>query len=230
MTPPACLDKFADADRLRDEATAIGPYAEKAISDLFERSGYEVEPFGIERLFGRHLDIITTERDAKPSDRTRVRHEHQQQFVNFLRSFPDFVVFRRGSGCQSDHQVFPVEIKFRQERMFRDGLTTVRLSLDTVRRYNNYWPSTLLVVVCYHQRTILATRIHKLRLREDSRIPIRLHERRRSWFFDLEQHDFLPLWKFVNGYFSREDVERTATAVVTWANRLRSSHGGRSDG
>jgi hypothetical protein len=223
MTSDVCLDDFADADGLHDEATAIGQYAEGAISDLFKRSGYDIEPFGIERVFKRHLEIITAERDATPSVRNKLAYEHQRPFVDFLRSFPDFVAFRNASGCQRYHEVFPVELKFRQERMFRDGLTTVRLSLDTIRRYKNYWPSTLLAIVCYHRRTILATRIHKLRLREDSRIPISLHERRRSWFFDLEQHDFLPLWKFVNGYFSQEDVERTATAVVTWANRLRSS-------
>jgi hypothetical protein len=131
MTPPACLEKFADAGRLRDEAIAIGQYAEKAISDLFERSGYEVQPFGVERLFKSHVEIITAERDATPSVRNKLSYEHQRQFVDFLRSFPDFVAFRNASGCQRYHEVFPLEVKFRQERMFRDGLTTVRLSLDT---------------------------------------------------------------------------------------------------
>ena len=193
MISEMCLDPISFGDR-----ALVGEYAEEAVCRLFEHSGYVIVPFGIERVFERHLDIIRSVRGST--------------FIDFLRSFPDFVAIRTATEQDRCNEMFALEIKFRHERTLVNGEIAVRLSTDMIERYKAYWPSTMLVMVCYHKRTVLVTSVHNLQ--SDC-----IHNRR-DRFFDLGRCGFQPLWQRFPGHFSQVEVERVAADVIAWADEV----------
>lgn len=102
MMSEMCLDPISFGDR-----TLVGEYAEEAVCRLFERSEYVIVPFGIERVFERHLDIIRSLRGSN--------------FIDFLRSFPDFIAIRTVTEQDRCNEMFALEIKFRHERTLVNG-------------------------------------------------------------------------------------------------------------
>jgi hypothetical protein len=198
-----CFDAISFRDR-----TLVGEYAEEAVRELFERSGYVILPFGIERLFEGYPDITKRVRGSTPA---------QRSFVDFLRSFPDFVAIRKAAERDGYDEAFPIEVKFRCERTWVDGTTTVQLSTDMINRYKTYWPSTLLVMVCHTKRTVLAISVQNLQLNLDEMY----YHRRGRGYFDLERCGFQPLWQLLHGHFSQVEVERVAADVIAWDREVK---------
>lgn len=71
----------------------------------------------------------------------------------------------------------------------------------------------MLIMVCYHKRTVLATSVRNLQ--SDC------FHNRRDRFFDLERCGFRPLWQLFHGHFSQVEVERVAADVIAWADEVK---------
>lgn len=171
------MDKTSQIQRRRltlEENKQIGDFTEDAVCAYFEASGFSMFRFGVEHIFPDWAGVIA---DDAYADR-KVRgasdiFEQQQNLTKFLRSFPDFVAIRTAPSETGVREIFPVEVKFRTERVFPAAARPshfIRLSDDSVAGYGKHWPSTLLVVVCYHARTMIATRIDKLKKVPDSQV------------------------------------------------------------
>jgi hypothetical protein len=208
-----------------EDSKLLGDFAEDVVCKYFEASGFSMTRFGVEHIFPKWLNEIQEASDALLNQRqSRIAHEQQQEFVRFLRGFPDFVAIRKEPDEQGSREIFPVEVKFRTERKF-DGygglMTAIRLSQESVKRYKDYWPSTLLVVVCYHDRTMIATRASKPRERPDGRVPIRDSGWRQSWFYNVKESGFLPIWTLKQGYFDAEQGHAAVAEIIGWADLVK---------
>jgi len=178
--------------------------------------------FGVEHIFPDWAGVIA---DDAYADR-KVRgasdiFEQQQNLTKFLRSFPDFVAIRTAPSETGVREIFPVEVKFRTERVFPAAARPshfIRLSDDSVAGYGKHWPSTLLVVVCYHARTMIATRIDKLKKVPDSQVPIKASDYRKSWLYDIARNGFRSLWDFEQGYFDADLAAETVAGVIAFAD------------
>ena len=198
-----CFDAISFSDR-----TLVGEYAEAAVRKLFERSGYVMLPFGIERLFEGSPDVTKRVRGSTPA---------QRSFVEFLRSFPDFVAICMATERDGHNEVFPIEVKFRREHTWVDGTITVQLATEMINRYKAYWPSTLLVMICQTKRTVLAISVQNLQLDLDEIY----YQHRGRGYFDLERCGFRPLWQLLHGRFSQVEVERVAADVIAWDREVK---------
>lgn len=210
-----------------EEEKLLGDFTEDVIKGLFEESGFHMERFGIEHLFNERLAEIHEQFEARRYERvSKDAFEAQQEFVGFLRCFPDFVAIRKERNADGIREIFPVEVKFRTEREFEDldrpgsRLSTIRLSTNSVALYQQYWPSTLLVVVLYRARTIIGTRVKKLKQVPDGRIQARGISGG-DWLYNVEEHCFRPLWKFQQGYYDEARCRQAAEQVATWAAEVR---------
>ena len=216
----------ASPARLED-AKLLGDFTEEVVERLFEDSGFHMERFGVEHLFARRLAEVQEQFEARRHDRVSAdAFEEQQAFVGFLRCFPDFVTIRKEPDAQGAREVFPVGVKFRTERVFpdpdrpgRDAMRAIRLSTESVSLYQHYWPSTLLVIVLYGARTIIGTRVRKLRRIPDGRVP--LHGGGRDWFFNTESHWLRPLWRFDQGYYDEARCRAAVGEIVAWADEVK---------
>lgn len=212
-----------------EENKLVGTFAENAVRDYFEASGFTMCRFGVEHVFPEWAEVIAEDAHADPQMRgTLDTFAQQQNLSRFLRSFPDFVAIRTVPSRNGVREIFPVEVKFRTERVFPGKgrpLQAVRLSDDSVAGYKEHWPSTLLVVVCYRNRTMLGTRVGKLAKIPDSRVPIRDSGHRRSWFYNIAGNGFRPLWDFEQGCFDPVLGARTVAEVITFADQARQREG-----
>lgn len=212
------------SDRLETNKV-IGDFVEKTIRDYFEESGFYMTPFGVEQIFGCLAPVILNDRYSDPSQRgDETTFTNQWDLARFLRSFPDFVAIRAASGKNGVREIFPVEVKFRVERCFGppdDRITTVRLSDERLMSYQSHWPSTLLVVVGYHSRSIIGTRVRKLVRLPDHRVPIGDRPSRRSWFYDIKSCQFRPLWKSEQGWFCEERGRLAAEKIIKHVDEVR---------
>lgn len=210
-----------------EDARLLGDFTEDVVKRLFEDSGFHMERFGVEHLFGEHLAEIQEQFEARRDDRVSIEaFDEQQEFTRFLRCFPDFVAIRKEKDARGVREIFPVEVKFRTEREFHDPdrpgeqpMSAIRLSTDSVSLYQEYWPSTLLVVVLYRARTVVATRVKKLRQVPDGRVQAR-GSGGRDWFFNVESHWFRPLWKFDQGYYDEARCKEAVAQIVAWAGEV----------
>ena len=79
-----------------EEEKLLGDYTENVVKRLFEASGFHMERFGVEHLFNKRLSEVREEFAARRDDRvSRESFEEQQEFVRFLRCFPDFEAIRK---------------------------------------------------------------------------------------------------------------------------------------
>jgi len=204
----------------------LGDFTENAIKKYFEKSGFEMVRFGVEHFLKQPLlDFVYDSINANWPHQYRDNvGTIQDSFTRFLRGHPDFIAIRPDFYGKGLPGIFPVEVKFRTERVFLgkgNPLHTVRLSKQHIETYSKYWPSTLVVVVCYKAKTILATRLKKLEEKPDFRVPIEAHDRRASWFYDLKQFEFHPLWSFKEDIFDADLGRKTALDIVKWADEVK---------
>lgn len=205
-----------------EENKQVGDFTENAVCAYFEASGFSMFRFGVEHIFPDWAGVIADDAYADRKVRgTRDVFKQQQHLTRFLRSFPDFMAIRTAPGETGIREIFPVEVKFRTEQVFpRAGRQShyIRLSNDSVAGYRKHWPSTLLVVVCYRARTIIATRIVNLTEAPDSQVPIKDSGYRKSWFHNSARNGFRPLWDFEQGYFDFDLGTETVGDVIAFAD------------
>lgn len=223
------VDRDARGQSTLDAHKVIGDFTESAVQSYFEASGFSMTRFGVEHIFPQWTDVIVEDAHADPRKRgTFEAFAQQQDFSRFLRSFPDFVAIRTAPGPDGVREIFPVEVKFRTERVFSGEdrpLHTIRLSRESVAGYKCHWPSTLLVVVCYHARSMIGTRVRKLKEVSDSRVPIKESGYRRSWFYNVAHHGFRRLWDFEQGWFDAALGAETVARVITFADQVAQREG-----
>ena len=205
-----------------EENKQVGDFTENAVCAYFEASGFSMSRFGVEHIFPDWAGVIADDAYADRKLRgTPDIFEQQQDLTKFLRSFPDFMAIRTAPSGTGTREIFPVEVKFRTEQVFpRLGRQShfIRLSNDSVAGYRKHWPSTLLVVVCYRARTMIATRIDKLTDVPDSRVPIKASDYRKSWLYNSARNGFRPLWDFEQGYFDFDLGAETVGDVIAFAD------------
>lgn len=204
----------------------IGEFVEEAVCRYFQDCGFEMIRFGVEHFFPESLlDLIRNDVGAAlwPGQYEKTANK-QLAFTEFLRSHPDFIAVHEGLYGKKIPGVFPVEVKFRTERIFpgnRRPLRTIRLSNARVEAYRTYWPSTILVVVCYKSKSLIATRIDKLPKTRDGRVPIAAYPGRGSWFYDIDSSDFRPLSSFCENVFDVERERAMVSEIVSFADEVR---------
>jgi len=213
-----------------EENKLLGDYTEDAIREYFERCGFFMVKFGVEHFLKKPLlDIVCDSRNINwPHYYEKNVGIKQDIFTQFLRCHPDFIAIHPDFYGKGLTGIFPVEVKFRTERIFPgkgNPLHTVRLSKQHIETYSQYWPSTLVVIVCYKAKTILGTRLEKLKEKRDFRVPIEAHDGRASWFYDLKQFDFHPLWTFKEDIFDPDLGRETALKIVEWADEVKTRNG-----
>lgn len=120
------------------ETRVIGNTAKEIVRTLLSGSGYAVYPFGYESYFTGIKDLV-----------------HQGKFddvaiVEKIRSMPDLVVLD-----EELKHIDLVEVKFRNEYP-----TDISLKPKIVKRYETYWPESMLVCVTPYENPSSGSHSH----------------------------------------------------------------------